>query len=550
MDKKIVIFCKNTECSKEVAEGVSLSQLAHDFGVKTDSPVLAALVNNRLCDLSHRLFSPKTIEFVEMRSALGADIYARSLWMLAAKALKDIRPDSNLRVEYTISNGFYCTLSCPVDHQLITSLKEKMEDTVRRNVEVEILEERTDVVAERFAEFGATATAQLLRTIRKQYSRYFRIENYIDYYPSVLVPSTGYITTFDVVAYEDGILLVMPDINDLNRASEVKASPHVFKAHKEFNEWNRLMGMNSVGDFNEICRNGGIRNLIKISEALHEKKIAEIAESINQRKPKFVMIAGPSSSGKTTFSKRLEIQLQVIGIKPIVLSVDDFFVDREFTPRDEKGDYDFEHLQALDLKLLGDTLTRLMNGEEVELPQYSFAEGRKFFRGKRIKMTDRSVVVMEGIHALNPAMVPDIPADVMFKIFAAPATAIPFDDHNWMPAADIRLARRILRDYQFRAYSAQNTIKRWPSVRRGEMKWIYPFQENADVIFNSSLLFEFAVLRSYVEPLLRQVPEASDEYATASKLLNYFEYFELVPSNEIPPTSLLREFLGGSSFHY
>lgn len=551
MEGKVVVFCRNTETSAEYTEGVSVSEIQRKLNLQMNTPILGVLVNNRLRNLNYRIYSPKTIEFVEMRSEMGLRIYSRTMWMIFAMALRDVCSEASMRIEYPISYGFYCTIhgtSCT--ESLIHSVRERMQDIIRRNMKIEMCEERTDVVAERFRESGALETAKLLSTVNRQYSRYYRIDNYIDYYTYILAPSTGYVTTFDLIPYEDGVLLVLPDINDMNTPGKVSKSPKVFKAHRDFNEWNRLMGMNNVGDFNEICRNGGIRQMLKLSESLHEKRIAEIADTIVERHPKFILIAGPSSSGKTTFSKRLEIQLRIIGINPLVLSVDDFFVDREFTPRDENGDYDFEHLNALDLDLLDRTLNGLLRGDEVEIPQYNFADGKKHFNGKKLRMTERSVVVMEGIHALNPDMIPNIPQDAVFRIFVEPSTSVPFDNHNWAAPSDIRLARRILRDYKFRAYSAQNTIRRWPSVRRGEMRWIYPFQENADVIFNSALIFELAVLRNYVEPLLRQVPEASDEYATARRLLDYFDYYELVSDREIPPTSLLREFVGGSSFHY
>ncbi|MCQ2330011.1 MAG: nucleoside kinase [Paludibacteraceae bacterium] len=551
MEGKVVVFCRNTETSAEYTEGVSVSEIQRKLNLQMNTPILGVLVNNRLRNLNYRIYSPKTIEFVEMRSEMGLRIYSRTMWMIFAMALRDVCSEATMRIEYPISYGFFCTIhgtSCT--ESLIHLVRDRMQDIIRCNMKIEMCEERTDVVAERFREFGAFETAKLLSTVNRQYSRYYRIDNYIDYYTYILAPSTGYVTTFDLIPYEDGVLLVLPDINDMNTPGKVFKSPKVFKAHRDFNEWNRLMGMNNVGDFNEICRNGGIRQMLKLSESLHEKRIAEIADTIVEHHPKFILIAGPSSSGKTTFSKRLEIQLRITGINPLVLSVDDFFVDREFTPRDENGDYDFEHLNALDLDLLDRTLNGLLRGDEVEIPQYNFADGKKHFNGKKLRMTERSVVVMEGIHALNPDMIPNIPQDAVFRIFVEPSTSVPFDNHNWAAPSDIRLARRILRDYKFRAYSAQNTIRRWPSVRRGEMRWIYPFQENADVIFNSALIFELAVLRNYVEPLLRQVPEASDEYATARRLLDYFDYYELVSDREIPPTSLLREFVGGSSFHY
>lgn len=549
MERNVAIYCKNTGTCLNCPEGISLDELSRRFNFSPQSPIIGATVNNVLKDMSYRVFRPKSVEFVEALSIVGSGIYARSLWMMAAKAAHDIA-DAKLTVEYPMSSGFYCTVATPVTEEFINRMRDHMLDMVRRDLPFEVVEERTETVIRRFDAVDVPDVSSLLSTLGREYSRYFRLDGYIDYYPSVLAPSTGHILNFDIQPYEDGIILVMPDKADISRIGAVERSPRVFQAHKEFYRWNRLMGMSNVGQFNRICLDGGIHELIKISEALHEKKIASIAEMICERKPKFVMIAGPSSSGKTTFSKRLEVQLRVCGIRPIVLSLDNFFVDREFTPRDESGDYDFEHLNALDLKLLNDTLKRLMAGEEVEVPTYNFAEGHKYFNGDRIHLESDTVVVMEGIHALNPDMVPEIPAEAMFKIFAAPLTPIAFNEHNWISNTDVRLIRRIVRDSKFRAYSAENTIRRWPSVLRGEMRWIYPFMENADVMFNSALLFELAVMKNYVEPLLRQVPESSAEYVTAHSLLRFLGYFVPVYDKEIPPTSLLREFLGGSSFHY
>ena len=405
-------------------------------------------------------------------------------------------------------------------------------------------------LAEKFRKVEAYDVVKLIQSIGKHYTEYYEMDGYFDFYPTVLAPSTGYITTFDVQRYENGIMLVMPDVNNINVPGKVVHLPHTFTAHEEYYEWNSMMGLHSLGDMNELVMNGGIRNMIKVAEALHEKKIASIAEMIKNDAPKFVMIAGPSSSGKTTFSKRLEVQLQVCGIRPQVLSLDNYFVERNQTPKDENGEYDFEHFKALDIELLNDNLRRIMNGEEVEVPTYIFSEGTKKYLGNTIKLEDDQVLIMEGIHALNPDLLPNIPPELIFKIYIAPMTAIAFDDHNWLPVADIRLIRRIVRDNNFRGWDAYNTLHRWAEVRRGEELNIFPYQEQADVMFNSALLYELGVLKIYAEPQLKRVPQNCEEYAEAQRLLHFIELIEPIDPKNIPPTSIMREFLGGSSFTY
>lgn len=549
MDNKVSVLCRNNNVTQDYPIGISLSELLDITQIKLKSPIVGATVNNVLHDMSYRIFKPKTVEFIELLSIPGQSIYSRSLWMLAAKAAHDVA-DAPLIVEHPVNGGYYCTVGTKVTDEFIAKMAAEMKDIISRDRPFVMHTDRTENVIKLFESVNSYDNTSILKTSGREYTDYFELDGYIDYYPSVLVPSAGCLGCVDVRRFHDGIILVVPDIRNTSKLSQIQDSECVYSAHKEFTSWNRLMGMRNVGDFNNICINGGIRDLIKISEALHEKKIAAIAEMIKERKPKFVMISGPSSSGKTTFSKRLEIQLRVCGISPIVLSLDNFFVEREQTPLDEKGDYDYEHLQALDLPLLNSTLNRLLSGEEVEIPTYSFADGRKYFKGNKIKLDNNQVVVMEGIHALNPDMVPDIPADVMFKIFAAPLAPVSFSDHNWLSHLDVRLIRRIVRDHNFRANSAQDTIRRWPSVVRGELKWIYPFMKFADVVFNSALIFELAVMKIHVEPLLRQVPETAPEHVLAYELLNFLECFQPVFDKEIPPTSLLREFLGGSSFHY
>lgn len=549
MSEKVTVFCKNKGISKELPQGLTLEEIKEEFDVKTKTYVLGALVNNRLRHLSYRIYNPKTIEFIEMHTVIGARIYSHTLWMMAAKACHEVA-GKRLWVRYPMNAGYYCTVEDGVTDEMVAKIKAKMMEYVKREIKIELKEDLSSVVAEMFRRVDALDVVKLIESTGKHYTKYYMLDGYFDFYPTMIGPNTKCIDVFDVIRYEDGIMLVMPDSDDIYTPGKAISQPHTFSAHKEYYEWNAMMGLHSVGDMNELVTNGGIRNMMKVAEALHEKKIASIAETIKNDAPKFVMIAGPSSSGKTTFSKRLEVQLQVCGIHPQVLSLDNYFVERDQTPKDEKGEYDFEHFKALDIDLLNDNLRRIMNGEEIEVPTYVFSEGTKKYLGNTVKLDDDQVLIMEGIHALNPDLLPNIPPEMIFKIYIAPMTAIAFDDHNWLPVADIRLIRRIVRDNNFRAYTAAMTIKRWHSVRAGERKWITPFQEDADVMFNSAQMCELAVMKDHVEPLLRQVPETADEYIEARRLLEFLEFFKPVADKELPPTSLLREFLGGSSFHY
>ena len=392
----------------------------------------------------------------------------------------------------------------------------------------------------------------LFETLGNPYCRFFRIDDYIDYYNGVLLPSTDYLGLYDLVPYYEGMLLCVPNRENPEIMEDVVMLPKMYDIFKEYMGWNKIMKLNNVGEFNVACKNNQSFNLIKVSEALHEKKVASIADMIEKRaeKVRFVLISGPSSSGKTTFSKRLSIQLMVSGLKPVTLSLDNYFVNREDTPLDENGEWDFEHLHALDLELFNRHLKQLLNGEEIEIPFFNFEDGKRYFKGEKLKLENDSILLLEGIHALNPELIPDIPQTFTFKIYVSALTTISIDNHNWIPTTDTRLLRRIIRDYRFRNYSARETIARWPSVRRGEEKWIFPFQENADVMFNSALLFELAVLKKHAEPILAEVPKFCDEYTETHRLIKFLNYFVSIPEREIPPTSLLREFVGGSSFRY
>jgi uridine kinase len=475
--------------------------------------------------------------------------------MVLSMAISELYPEASLLIEHPISKGYYCKLEKlgqPLTPEVIARIKERVNLIISQGKRIYTEEKQTQEVKELFSEkMNQKDKPSLFETFGNPYCRFFRIDNYIDYYNGVLLPYTDYLGLYDLIPYYDGMLLCVPDRDNPTELEDVVAQPKMFEIFKEYVGWNKIMNLNNVGEFNVACKNNQSFNLIKVSEALHEKKVAYIADMISQRpEVKFVLISGPSSSGKTTFSKRLSIQLMVSGLKPVALSLDNYFVNREDTPLDENGEWDFEHLHSLDLPFFNQQLKQLLAGEEIEIPFFNFEDGKRYFKGDKLKLEDDSILIMEGIHALNPELIPDIPHDLTFKIYVSALTTISIDNHNWIPTTDTRLLRRIIRDYRFRNYSARETIARWPSVRRGEEKWIFPYQENADVMFNSALLFELAVLKKHAEPILAEVPKFCDEYTETHRLIKFLNYFVSIPEREIPPTSLLREFLGGSSFRY
>ena len=459
----------------------------------------------------------------------------------------------SVKTEHPVSKGYFCVLnlSRPTEPKDLLAIKKRVQELIQSDYPIEFVEEETSVVVEMFRERGRMDIVDLLTTQGSLFSGYFRMGEHIDYYYGALAVSSGYLNLFDITSYFDGLLLQIPNRSNPTILQDIEFQPKLLGVFKEYLNWNRIMSLNNVGDLNKACMNGESTNLINISESLQEKKMAHIADAIDQlKKVRMVLISGPSSSGKTTFAKRLAIQLMVLGMKPIAISLDNYFVDREQTPMDEKGNLDFESLYALDLELFNQHLKALLLGEEVETPVFNFALGKKEFKGDKLKLTEQTVLILEGIHALNPNLLPDISPDVQYKVYVSALTSMSLDDHNWIPTTDNRLLRRIIRDFRYRGYSARDTISRWESVREGEDKWIFPYQENADSMFNSALIFEFSVLRSYAEPILRQVPQNCPEYAEAHRLLRFVEYFQPISGPEIPPTSLLREFLGGSSFRY
>ena len=564
MEATITIYCKNTHTYHEVPRGISLIELKDLLNIQLPYPIIAAHVNYKVENLNFLLYKPKDIEFLDASSPSGMRAYVRTLGMVLGCAVNELYPRMDLRVEHPISKGYYCTLQWHVDKntepegekdppvmtaEMITAIKRRMEQIIAEDRPISEEEKQTKEVIRMFAE-RYNNESSIFEALGNPYCRYFRMGDYVDYYTNVLLPSSGYITLFDIEPFQDGLLLRIPNRQNPVVLEDAVTQDKMFAIFREYSRWNKLLRINNVSDFNVACKENKSFELIKLAEALHEKKIAQIADAIAEKRPKIVFISGPSSSGKTTFSKRLQIQLLVDGIRPEVLSMDDYFVNRVDTPRDENGEWDFENVNAVDLPFFRQQMNDLLEGKEVELPTYDFSIGERVFKGRKLKLQKDSVLVIEGLHALNPCLLPDVDRSLTFKIYVSALTTINIDNHNWIPTTDIRLLRRIVRDYKYRNYSAKETIARCPSVVRGEQKWVYPFQEEADVMFNSALIFEFAVLKRHAEPILAEVPKFCEEYTEAHRLLKFLQYFVPVPEKEIPPTSLLREFVGGSSFHY
>ena len=557
MKQMLQICCKNNNISKEFPIGSSLLDIYYGFNLNFPYQVVSAKVNNRSEGLNFRVYNNKDIEFLDVRDQSGMRTYVRSLCFVLFKAVTELFPEGQLFVEHPVSKGYFCNLRIgrPVELEDVMRIKQRMQEIIAEDIPYHRIECHTTEAVRIFSERGMNDKVRLLETSGSLYTYYYTLGDTVDYYYGNLLPSTGYLKLFDIVKYYDGLLLRIPSRENPEVLEDVVKQEKMLDVFKEYLNWSYIMGLNNAGDFNLACEVGHATDLINVAEALQEKKIAQIADTIfhrgeNGNRVKLVLIAGPSSSGKTTFSKRLSIQLMTNGLKPYPISLDNYFVDREDTPLDENGNYDYESLYALDLELFNRQLQALLRGEEVELPRFNFSLGKKEYKGDKLKIKDNTILILEGIHALNPELTPHIPAERKFKIYVSALTTISLDDHNWIPTTDNRLLRRIIRDFNYRGYSARETISRWPSVRAGEDKWIFPYQENADVMFNSALLFEFAVLRLHAEPILMGVPRNCPEYCEAYRLLKFIKYFVPVQDKEIPPTSLLREFLGGSSFKY
>ncbi|MBQ3656188.1 MAG: nucleoside kinase [Bacteroidales bacterium] len=558
MEKKYLdIYCENTEVTKQYPVGTTLSEIADDQNITMNKPILGAFVNNKIKELNYSLFKPKVIKFFDLETSEGQKMYQRSLCFLLVKALHDVDKTLKITIDHSISKGFYCELSTSDDkdfkptEELVEKLKNRMQQLVNVSLPIERKEILSTNAAEIFKAQGMTERVRLFEDRGRFFSSVYSIDGFQDYYTSYLVPNTKYLTVFDLILYYDGLLLRFPTDFKTMTISPLEKQVKLFEVFREYKSWGKLLGISSVDTLNLAVKLGCAGEIIKVAEALHEKKIAQIADLIKQKGGvKLVLIAGPSSSGKTTTSKRLCVQLRVAGLKPVQISLDNYFVNRENTPKDEKGDYDFEALEAVDYEQFNQDILDMTAGKRVEMPIYNFHTGKREYKGDFLTADEKTVFVVEGIHGLNPKMSGMIPDDKKFKIYVSALTPISIDSHNRIPTTDNRLLRRIIRDFRYRHYSAEETIRRWPSVRRGENKNIFPFQEEADVMFNSALPYELGVIKTYAEPVLQGVNETVPEYAEAQRLIKFLSYFKEFPDNEIPPTSILREFLTGSSFHY
>lgn len=551
------IYCKNNKETREFPEGTSLIEIYNQLGLNMPYGPVSAKVNNKVENLNFRVYYNKDIEYLDITSASGMRTYVRSLCFILVKAVDDLYPCGTISLEHPVSKGYFCKLH--IDRTIglddVSRIKKRMQEIINDDLPITRYEQRTEDVIKIFQERGMADKVKLLSTSGQLYSFYYKLGETLDCYYSSLVPSTGYIKKFDIVKYYDGLLLQIPNKNNPDKIEELIKQEKMLEVFQEHHRWNGILGISTVGDFNIACNEGHAIDLINVSEALQERKIVKIADEISARQTgenriKIILISGPSSSGKTTFSKRLSIQLMTNGLKPYPISLDDYFVNRDNTPLDENGNHDFESLYAVDLPFFKKQLDTLLEGGEVELPKFNFTSGMRESSGTKFRLEDNMILILEGIHALNPELTPNIPADNKYKIYVSALTTILLDKHNYIPTTDNRLLRRIIRDYKYRGSSAEATISRWPSVRAGEEKWIFPYQENADAMFNSALLFELAVIKDHIEPILRKVPNNCPEYSEAHRLLHFLSYFVSIRDTELPPTSLLREFLGGSSFEY
>ena len=553
MKQVIQIRCKNNKKTQKVEIGSTLFDVFSSFDLKMTHGPVSARVNNKVEGMHYRVYNSKDVEFLDMTTASGSRAYTRTLFFVLCKAVQDIYPATDVVIDIPVSNGFYVDirLGRPVVDEEVNIIRRRMQEIIDARMPIRRFTVPTEDAITLFQEKGDVEKVKLLKTSGSIYTTYYKIGEYVDYYYGTLLTNTSQLYLFGLEKYYDGMLLRIPSLKNPDELGEMTRQDKMFDIFKEHHRWQEILGIRTVGDFNQAIEAGHATDIINISEALQEKKLAKIAEDIAQRKGvKLVLLAGPSSSGKTTSCKRLSIQLAVNGLKPLQISLDDYFVDRDKTPKDENGEYDFESIYALNLDLLNDQFNALFRGEEVDLPKYDFPSGKSIKSGKKLKLEPNNVLVVEGIHALNPELTAHIPEEQIYRVYASALTTILLDNHNYIPTTDNRLLRRIIRDYKYRGVSAQETIHRWPSVRAGENKWIFPFQENADAMLNTAMLYELSVLKMQAEPLLQQVPENCEEYAEAYRLLKFLKYFKGIPYNNLPPTSLLREFLGGSSFHY
>ena len=553
MKQVIQIRCKNNKKTYNVPIGSTLYDVLGEVNLQMEYGPISAKVNNKVEGMHYRLYHNKDVEFLDLHSPSALRTYTRSLFFVLCKAIHDLYTGSEVIIDIPVSNGYYVDLRIgrPVETEDATRIRTRMQQIIDQRIPISRHETTTEAAIEMFKTKGDTAKVKLLETSGKLYTTYYQLDDYIDSYYGALLTNTSELYLFGLEKYFDGLLLRVPSLADPSQLGELITQNKMFEIFKEHHRWQNILGISTVGDFNKAVSNGFTTDMINVSEALQEKKIAQMADEIAARKNiRVVLLAGPSSSGKTTTCKRLSVQLLANGIKPVQISLDDYFVDRDKTPKDADGELDYESLYALNIPLLNQQFNALFRGEEVQLPKYNFQAGKSEPNGKRLRLDEQSILIVEGIHALNPELTAQVPEEQKYRIYASALTTILLDNHNYIPTTDNRLLRRIVRDNKYRGVSAAETIRRWPSVRAGENKWIFPFQENADVMFNTAMLFELAILKTQAEPLLEDVPENCDEYSEAYRLLKFLKYFASIPFKQLPPTSLLREFLGGSSFKY
>lgn len=553
MTQLLHIRCKNNKKSLKVPMGSTLSDVFKEINLQMPYGPVSAKVNNKVEGLHYRLYHNKDVEYLDLHTQSGIRTYTRSLFLVLCKAVHDLYSRSEVIIDIPVSNGYYCNLKLghAITAEDVNRIRTRMLEIVNAHLPIQRFETTTEEAIDMFSKLGDEQKAKLLKSSGTLYTVYYVLDDYKDYYYGSMLTNTSQLYLFGLEPYFDGVLLRIPSVQDPSQLGALIRQDKMFEVFKEHHRWQSLLGIKTVGDFNEAVGNGEATNLINVSEALQEKKISQIADKIAAKKDiRVVLIAGPSSSGKTTFCKRLSVQLLASGVKPVQISLDDYFVNREETPKDEQGEYDYESIYALNIPLINEQFNALFNGQEVELPKYNFQTGSSEKSGNKLHLEENNVLVVEGIHALNPTLTAQIPDDKKFKIYASALTTILLDNHNYIPTTDNRLLRRIVRDYKYRGCSAQETIRRWPSVRSGENKWIFPYQEQADVMFNTAMLFELAVIKPQAEEVLEQVPENCEEYAEAYRLRKFLKYFSPQPFRALPPTSLLREFLGGSSFKY
>lgn len=553
MRETVQIRCKNNGKILTVPIGSTLEEIYEQSGIEMTYGPVSAKVNNKVEGMHYRVYNRKDVEFLDLTTSSGLRTYTRTLFFVLCKAVSELYPGGHVIIDIPVSNGYFCDLQIgrEVSAFDVDSIKKRMKEIIDAKMPVKRKERTTEEAIKLFRERGAESKVKLMESLGRLYTIFYEIDGYYDYFYGTLLTNTSKLHLFDLVKYYDGMLLRIPSISDPGQLGELVRQDKMFEIFKEHHRWQDILNLRTIGDLNESVAKGMTTSLINVSEALQENKIVRIAQQIAEKKTvKMVLIAGPSSSGKTTTCKRLSIQLLANGLRPIGISLDDYFVDRENTPKDEKGDYDFESLYALNIPMLNEQLNALLAGKEVELPKYNFQTGKSEKSGRMLQLKGNEVLVVEGIHALNPELTAQVPEEQKYRVYASALTTLLIDDHNYIPTTDNRLLRRIVRDFKYRGVNAQETIRRWPSVRAGENKWIFPYQENADAMFNSAMLFELAAIKQQAEPLLEQVPENSNEYSEAYRLLKFLKYINPIPYQQVPSTSLLREFLGGSSFKY